>query len=122
MAKVKEESAGGPNVNAAVLAFFKKNSDSILNLQDEADEYKISTGSLNLDYALSGGYGAGFHRLCGITEGGKTSSAFLAMQNFFRQFPTGRGIYVKTERLGPDIRKRLGVKLVKHPDRSKSTR
>ena len=115
MAKIKEEN-GAQTGNAAVLAFFKKNSDVILNLQESAEEYKISSGSLNLDYALNGGFGAGFNRLCGVSEAGKTTEAFLVMDNFLKKFPTGRGIYVKTERLGPEIRKRIAVKLVTHPD------
>ena len=38
-------------------------------------EYKISSGSLNLDLALGGGLPAGAHRFTGINEGGKTSCA-----------------------------------------------
>jgi len=36
-----------------------------------AEDYKVSSGSLQLDIQLGGGFGPGLHRFCGINEGGK---------------------------------------------------
>ena len=44
--------------------------------------YKISSGSLNLDLALDGGLPAGVHRFTGVNEGGKTSCALSFAKNF----------------------------------------
>ena len=38
-------------------------------------EYKVSSGSLNVDFELGGGLGPGLHRFIGMNEGGKTSEA-----------------------------------------------
>lgn len=48
----------------------KKNKDFHYNNYEE-EEYKISSGSINLDLALDGGLPSGAHRFTGINEGGK---------------------------------------------------
>ena len=40
----------------------------------EGEEYKIPSGSLNLDIALGGGLPSGAHRFTGINEGGKLAA------------------------------------------------
>lgn len=74
-------------------------------------EYKIPTGSLNLDLALEGGFPSGAHRFTGVNEGGKTSCALTVAKNFQQQFPKdGMVIYVKSEgRLSPELLNRCGV-------------
>ena len=52
----------------------KENKRFHFNDYEELD-YKIPTGSLNLDLALGGGLPAGVHRFTGVNEGGKTSCA-----------------------------------------------
>lgn len=76
--------------------------------------YKVSSGSLNLDYALNGGFGPGIHRFMGVTEGGKTSEALDVMRNFFKQFAgASKGLFIKAEgRLSPELRKRTGMTFV----------
>jgi len=73
--------------------------------------YKIPTGSLNLDLALGGGFPPGAHRFTGVNEGGKTSCALTVAKNFQEHFKEdGMVIYVKSEgRLSPEILKRCGV-------------
>ena len=75
------------------------------------DEYKISTGSLNLDLALGGGLPAGAHRLTGINEGGKTSCSLSIAKNFQEHFKdNGMVVYIKSEgRLPPELLKRSGI-------------
>ena len=77
----------------------------------DAEEYKISSGSLNLDMALGGGLCAGAHRFTGVNEGGKTSCALTVAKNFQDHFKKkGMVIYVKSEgRLSPELLERCGV-------------
>jgi len=51
-------------------SFLKQNSSDHYNFE-EAIDYKISSGSLQLDLHLGGGIGPGLHRFIGMNEGGK---------------------------------------------------
>ena len=75
------------------------------------DEYKISSGSLNLDLALGGGVPAGAHRFTGVNEGGKTSCALAVGKNFQDHFgKNGMVVIIKSEgRLSPEILARAGI-------------
>ena len=88
----------------------KDNSKYHYNNYEELD-YKIPTGSLNLDLALNGGFCAGAHRFTGVNEGGKTSCALTVAKNFQNHFKKdGMVIYVKSEgRLTPELLNRCGV-------------
>tara|TARA_Y100000592_G_C5482355_1_gene326449 strand:+ start:17945 stop:19048 length:1104 start_codon:yes stop_codon:yes gene_type:complete len=74
-------------------------------------DYKVSTGSLNLDLALGGGFPAGVHRFTGVNEGGKTSCALSVARNFQEKFKKdGMVVYVKSEgRLSPEMIERSGI-------------
>ena len=74
-------------------------------------EYKIPSGSLNLDLALGGGLPAGVHRFTGVNEGGKTSCALAFARNFQQYFKKdGKVIYIKSEgRLTSDLVARAGI-------------
>jgi RecA/RadA recombinase len=84
---------------------------------EESIDYKISSGSLQFDMHLEGGFGPGLHRFTGVNEGGKTSESLQVMKNFLKTLPKSRGLYVKAEgRLGPELQKRSGVKFVFSPE------
>tara|TARA_Y100000361_G_C11156350_1_gene344380 strand:- start:1584 stop:2678 length:1095 start_codon:yes stop_codon:yes gene_type:complete len=88
----------------------KKNKEYHYNHLEE-EEYKISSGSLNLDLAMDGGLGCGIHRFTGINEGGKTSCALSFAKHFQDHFgDEGKIVYFKAEgRLSKDIIKRAGI-------------
>ena len=77
----------------------------------EDETYKIPSGSLNLDIALGGGFGAGAHRFTGINEGGKTSCALTVAKNFQDHFgKKGMVVVIKSEgRLQGDMLQKIGV-------------
>tara|TARA_Y100000114_G_scaffold9980_1_gene7872 strand:+ start:540 stop:1646 length:1107 start_codon:yes stop_codon:yes gene_type:complete len=77
----------------------------------EGEEYKISSGSLNLDIALGGGLPSGAHRFTGVNEGGKTSCAMAFAKNFQKHFKkNGMIIYIKSEgRFSPEMIERSGI-------------
>ena len=60
--------------NELMSSFLKNNEKDHYNFEEDHD-YKISSGSLVVDYELGGGFGPGLHRFTGINEGGKTSEA-----------------------------------------------
>ena len=62
------------NTSSDVLqSFLKQNSEDHYNFEETID-YKVSSGSLQLDTQLGGGFGPGLHRFVGMNEGGKTSA------------------------------------------------
>jgi len=108
MAKKKED---GVSVNSkeVLSSFLKNNKEDHYNYEDDFD-YKVSSGSLQLDIQLQGGFGPGLHRFCGINEGGKTSAALEVMKNFLLTIPNSKGFYIKAEgRLSNDMKARSGV-------------
>lgn len=93
-------------------SFLKTNKEDHYNFE-ETINYKVSTGSLNLDLQTNGGLGPGLHRFCGFTEGGKTSASLEVMKNFLRTVKNSKGFYIKAEgRLSEEMMKRSGVKFV----------
>lgn len=90
----------------------KDNQKFHFNFNEELD-YKIPSGSLNLDMALGGGLPAGVHRFTGVNEGGKTSCALSFAKNFQEHFgDKAMVIYIKSEgRLSPEMVARSGVDL-----------
>lgn len=77
----------------------------------QGEDYKIPSGSLNLDIALGGGLPSGAHRFTGINEGGKTSCAMAFARNFQKHFgDKGMIIYIKSEgRFSPEMIERSGI-------------
>jgi RecA/RadA recombinase len=92
--------------------FLKANKDDHYNFEEEID-YKVSSGSLQFDLQLGGGFGPGLHRFCGMNEGGKTSEALEVVKNFLTTIPRSKGVYIKAEgRLSKEMRERSGLKFV----------
>ena len=105
----KDETISSKNILGS---FLKNNKDDHYNFEDVVN-YRVSTGSLNLDMQTDGGLGPGLHRFVGFTEGGKTSAALQVMLNFLKTVPKGKGFYIKAEgRLSEEMMKRSGVKFV----------
>lgn len=77
----------------------------------EEEYYKISSGSINLDLALGGGFPSGAHRFTGVNEGGKTSCALTVAKNFQQHFgKDGMVVYIRSEgRLSPEVLSRSGI-------------
>ena len=105
----------GVNPEDVLNNYLKANKDDHYNFEDTV-EYKVSSGSLQLDLYLAGGFGPGLHRFTGVNEGGKTSEALQVMKNFLGTIKKSRGLYIKAEgRLGPELKERSGVKFVFSP-------
>jgi RecA/RadA recombinase len=93
-------------------SFLKQNQSDHYNFEESID-YKVSSGSLQLDLHLGGGLGPGLHRFVGMNEGGKTSAALSFMKNFLEKIPNGKGFYIKAEgRLSNEMMERSGIKFV----------
>jgi RecA/RadA recombinase len=93
-------------------SFLKSNKNDHYNFEEEIT-YKVSSGSLQLDLQLDGGFGPGLHRFVGMNEGGKTSESLEIVKNFLRDMPNTKAFYIKAEgRLSPEMRERSGVKFV----------
>lgn len=93
-------------------SFLKQNSSDHYNFE-KAIDYKVSSGSLQLDLHLGGGLGPGLHRFVGMNEGGKTSCALSFMKNFLNKTPKAKGFYIKAEgRLSEEMQVRSGIKFV----------
>lgn len=92
--------------------FLKDNKENHYNFEEIVD-YKVSSGSLQLDLNLSGGFGPGLHRFVGMNEGGKTSASLEVMRNMLNNVKGSKGFYIKAEgRLSNEMRARSGVNFV----------
>lgn len=97
-------------------AFFKSNKEFHYNLEDTADPYLVSSGSMILDSVLGGGFSAGLHRFIGANEGGKTNEALHVMHNMLKTVDNSKGLFVMAEgRLNKDIKERAGINFVSDP-------
>lgn len=115
--KLKEEQIDNGISSKSILGdFLKSNKEDHYNFEETVN-YKVSTGSLNMDVHTSGGLGPGLHRFVGFTEGGKTSASLEVMKNFLNTVPNSKGFYIKAEgRLSSDMQARSGVKFVFKPE------
>lgn len=88
----------GENYNPEdqLLDFMKENKTGHFN--DEPDyNYKVSTGSLNLDIEMNGGPGPGIIRLSGISGGGKSAHSQKLIENFFKINENSRAVIIPSE-------------------------
>ena len=114
--KTKPVTPAKLTVNDKLSNFLKTNQENHYNFEEEID-YKVSFGSLVVDFELEGGIGPGLHRFTGMNEGGKTSAALEVMRNFLETIPKSRGFYIKAEgRLSKNMKDRAGVKFTNKPD------
>jgi len=112
MSKTKTKEEEGEESINLLGKFLKSNKEDHYNFEDDTN-YKISSGSLQFDLQLGGGFGPGLHRFTGMNEGGKTSEALEVMKNFLISNRNSKGVYIKAEgRLSPEMRKRSGIRFV----------
>jgi RecA/RadA recombinase len=91
--------------------FLKSNKEDHFNYEEQVT-YRVSSGSLEFDHHLDGGFGPGLHRFVGMNEGGKTSASLEVMKNFLKM-PKSKAVYFKAEgRLSDEMIKRCGIKFV----------
>ena len=91
--------------------FLKSNKEDHFNYEEQIS-YRVSSGSLEFDHHLDGGFGPGLHRFVGMNEGGKTSASLEVMKNFLKM-PKSKAVYFKAEgRLSDEMIKRCGIKFV----------
>jgi len=104
--KKKEESMGG-----SIDALYKHlKSDNDHYSFSEAVDYKVSSGSLNLDLQMGGGLNPGISVFSGVAGGGKTSCALTFAANFQKHHKDAFVVYVKAEgRMSDRIIKSTGV-------------
>ena len=115
-ANIEETHNQDEGINNRLKAFLKSNKDDHYNFEEEV-HYKVSSGSLNLDFVMGGGFCPGLHRFIGMNEGGKTSEALEVMKNFLKTVKNSRGLLIKAEgRLSKEIQERSGVDFVGDPD------
>jgi len=120
MAKKKEEvKEAGITPEELMSELLDETADDHLNKEEEID-YKISTGSLNLDVELGGGLGPGFHRFCGHMNSGKTPSSLEVQANFLRYHAEhgrkAKGLYIRAEgRFSKENMERTGMVYTKDP-------
>ena len=94
-------------------AFLKSNKEYHYNLEEGAEPYLVSSGSMILDHVLGGGFGSGLHRFIGANEGGKTNEALHVMHNMLKTVENSKGLFVMAEgRLSQEIKDRAGIKFV----------
>lgn len=118
MARTKSKTSNSTplTVNDKLLNFLKTNQENHYNFEEDID-YKVSYGSLVVDFELQGGIGPGLHRFTGMNEGGKTSAALEVMRNFLNTVPNSRGFYIKAEgRLSQNMKDRSGVEFTNKPE------
>ena len=109
MTKMKKKSGSKDYTEA----FLKSNKDYHYNLEEGADPYLVSSGSMILDHVLGGGFGSGLHRFIGANEGGKTNEALHVMHNMLKTVENSKGLFVMAEgRLSQEIKDRAGIKFV----------
>ena len=107
MTKKKTDSTFSPLDQIA--AYLKQHKDEHLNFEKE-ENYVVSSGSLLLDLAMSGGVRPSIIRASGVAEGGKTSCALSFAKNFQSTVDNSMAVYIKSEgRLSTEMIERSGI-------------
>ena len=101
-----------PGALEQIQSFLSDKSNKKYHFNDHEDlNYRIPSGSLNLDLALGGGLTPGAHRFTGVNEGGKTSASLAFAANFQKMFKEdAMVVIVKAEgRLSKEMLDRSGM-------------
>lgn len=118
MARQKKEDTQetqGVDPKELLKSYLKDNKQDHYNFEDTVN-YKVSTGSLNLDIEISGGVGPGVFRASGGSESGKTSLCLEIARNFLKE-KNRRVLFIKCEgRLSEEMKKRNGLTFVYDAD------
>jgi RecA/RadA recombinase len=105
--KKKEETSMGGSIDA--LYKHLKTDDEHYSFS-EAIDYRVSSGSLNLDLQMGGGLNPGINVFSGVAGGGKTSCALTFAANFQKEYENAFVVYIKAEgRISDRIIKSTGV-------------
>ena len=92
-----------------ISAYLKEHKGEHLNFEKEVN-YVVSSGSLLLDLAMSGGIRPSIIRASGVAEGGKTSCALSFAKNFQSTVGNSMAVYIKSEgRLSTEMIERSGI-------------
>ena len=93
----------------ALYKHLKQSDDEHYSFSDAVD-YRVSSGSLNLDLQMGGGLNPGINVFSGVAGGGKTSCALTFAANFQKETENSFVVYIKAEgRMSDRILKSTGV-------------
>ena len=108
--KEKDGEEEGFSMTSKIASFLNNNKNCHYNDFD-IDEYYVSTGSLNFDRAIEGGFSSGIVRFCGATEAGKSSEALDVVTNFQKiHGEDSMALFIKAEgRLSKSMRERSSL-------------
>lgn len=83
--------------SAQLAKYLKKTEADHYSLTKPVDKYRVSTGSLNLDQEMAGGFTEGAHRIAGSPQTGKTPFLLNVIDNFLDTVPNSRVVWCKAE-------------------------
>ena len=115
-AKAKTQEQEHDASKKQVEQFMSKYKADHLNFE-ETISWKASTGSLQFDASLGGGFGPGGYKISGASFSGKTNSILNCIKNALNTVEDSKGIWFKAEgRLDEEVRDRSGAKFVFNAD------
>lgn len=113
------EQAKTMSPEALLTAEMRRASGDHYNFEEEVN-YRVSTGTLNMDIETNGGIGPGLAVVTGPFETGKSSFTLACMKNMLDTVPNSRGFLVRAEgRLSLEMRARSGIQFVFDPEQWK---
>lgn len=113
---VVEGEDNGNSSNNLLATLLSDNKDSHFNDVVPLNKV-ISTGSLNLDTYIKVRSGGVIRLVAKTPESGKTSEAFVLADNYMKEMPRSKTLYVKSEaRLSKEMMDRTGMKFVSNAD------
>lgn len=113
--EAKEKADSGPSTNDLLESLLKEHEEDHYNNVVPTNKL-ISTGSLKLDQYVKVRSGGVVRLVAKTPESGKTSEAFVLAENFMKEMPKSRTLYVKAEgRLNPEMMARVGLTFVTSP-------